>query len=368
MKEFTVEKSQALFEYAKNIIPGGAQHSRRPKNFMSNFPVYMTKSQGAHIWDVDGNEYIDYLLSFGPMVLGHRCKDVDQAVIDVINNGFLFDMIHPMYLELCKKLIEIFPGAEKVLLMSTGSGSTSAAVRMARIYTGRQKIIRWGYHGWHDWCCPNRTGIPQSTTDDVLTFSYNNLASLERVLEKNKGKVACIIMMPYSIEQPEPGFLQGVRDLADQHNVVLIFDEVRSWPRTDLGGAQKYFGVVPDLTTISKGLANGYPISAVLGKDDVMMASEKTTISATFFPSLIGIAAALATIKVLENTNAIQHMWEMGKILKDGLSEIILNKKIEASVVGLPPMPYLLFGNEDCLKKVWMTESFAGGDPGTLRD
>ncbi|MBA7484928.1 3-aminobutyryl-CoA aminotransferase [subsurface metagenome] len=368
MNKNRVKKSWELFEVAKTLIPGGVQKSRHPSGFAENYPIFMERGKGSHIYDVDGNEYIDWLLSYGPIVLGHCYSKVDQAVIEEIKKGFLFDLTHPLQLKLAEKLIEIIPCAGKVLFVNTGSGTTSAAIRIARIYTGRNMVVRWGYHGWHDWSCPNQTGIPRSTLQDVVTFTYNDLDSLQNVLEKNKKRVACIIMMPFQIELPKPGFLEGVRELANAYGVVLIFDEIRSWPRMGLGGAQKYYDVTPDMTTLSKGIANGYPISAVVGKEDIMMAAEKTTISATYFPSTLGIAAALATIQELENNNVINHLWKIGEHLSRGLKEIVESKRVRADVIGLPIMPFLIFGNKEDYEKIWYERIYEEGDPGTEED
>ncbi len=368
MSRDRLKQSHKLFELAKSLMPGGVQKARRPSNFSQNYPVFMERGKGAHIYDVDGNEYIDWLLSYGPIVLGHCYLKVDQAVIAEINKGFLFDLTPPLQLTLAQKLIDLIPCAEKVLFVNTGSGATSAAVRIARIYTGRSTIVRWGYHGWHDWSCPSQAGIPRSTLQDVLTFSYNDLDSLENVLEENRGKVACIIMMPLEIELPKPGFLEGVRELANAYGVVLIFDEVRSWPRMSLGGAQEYYGITPDMTTLSKGIANGYPISAVVGKEEIMAVAEKSTISATYFPSTLGLAAALTTLKELEDTQAIDHLWRMGKQLCDGLKDIIEGKRVRAEILGLPIMPFLIFGRKADYDKVWYERIYQGGDPGTEED
>jgi len=368
MDKNKLEKSHELFEVAKTLIPGGVQLSRHPSKFGENYPIFMERAKGSHVYDVDGTEYIDWLLSYGPIVLGHCHSKVDQAVIAEIKKGFLFDLAHPLQLRLAKKIIELIPCAEKVMFLKTGSGVTSATIRLARVYTGRNMVIRWGYHGWHDWCCPNQAGIPKSTIEDVVTFNYNDLDSLRNVLEKNRNKVACIIVMPFQMELPKPGFLASVRELADAYSVVLIFDEIRSWPRMGLGGAQKYYGVTPDMTTISKGIANGYPISLVVGKEEIMMANEKTTISGSYFLSTLGMAAALATIQELEDTNAIDHMWKIGKQLSEGLKDLIKNKKVKAEVIGPPVMPWLIFGKKEDYEKVWCEKIYKEGDPGTEED
>lgn len=368
MSNDRLRKSLELFEVAKTLTPGGVQKSRHPNRFVGNYPIFMQRGNGSHVFDVDGNEYVDWLLSYGPIILGHCYAKVDQAVIEQIEKGFLFNLTHPLQLKLAEKLTKVIPCAEKALFVNTGSGATSAAIRIARIYTGRNMVIRWGYHGWHDWCCPSQAGVPRSTIEDVATFRYNDLDSLESLLERNKAKVACIIMMPFELELPKAGFLQRVRDLANAYNTVLIFDEVRSWPRMGLGGAQKHYGVTPDMTTLSKGMANGYPISAVVGKQEIMMAAEKTTISATYFPSTLGIAAALATIDELEDSKVIDHLWQIGKRLSEGLKQIIEETKVRADVIGLPIMPFLVFGKKEDYEKTWYEHIYEEGDPGTEED
>lgn len=342
-----MEKSNEYFQISKKLIPGGVQTSRHPRNFTEAYPIFTDMGNKGHIWDVDGNEYIDWMLSFGPIILGHCNKEVDDSVKEVMKNGFVFDLTSPMQLTLIKKIVEHIPCAEKAIVVTTGSEATSAAVRIARIHTGKKIIIKWGYHGWHDWCSDNHEGIPNETYDLVKTFRYNDLNSLEKVLEENKNKVACIIMMPFEIVLPDQGFLEGVREMANNHKVVLIFDEIRSWPRLGLGGAQKYFGVTPDIATISKGIANGYPISLVVGKAKIMDAAEKTAISATYFPSKLGMSAALATIKKLEDMKVMDHISNIAIKLGTGLRELIENKNVKATVFGVPQMPFLMFGDKE---------------------
>jgi glutamate-1-semialdehyde aminotransferase len=366
---YTTEKSLELFETAQRVIPGGVQKARHPANFTEKYPIFMESGNGAHVVDVDGNEYIDWLLSYGPIVLGHCYRKVDDVVLQEMRSGFLLNLTQPLQLELGSKLIELIPCAEKVLLVSTGSGATSAAVRIARLYTGREKIVRWGYHGWHDWSCPTPgAGIPNGTGEGVLSFLYNNLDSLQSVMEANKGEIACIIMMPLEIEIPKKGFLEGVREIANRYGAVLIFDEVRSWPRMGLGGAQEYYGVTPDMTTLSKGIANGYPVSAVVGKASIMDTVSHTTVSATYFPSTLGISAALATIDEMEKENVISHLWNIGKELAQGLISIAAQKKVNAHIMGESPMPFLIFGDPDSYTGTWYEDIYRAGYPGTDRD
>lgn len=342
-----MEKSHEYFEIAKQIIPGGAQNARRPSCFTKEYPIFTYRGNGAHIWDVDEHEYIDWMLSFGPIILGHCNSAVDESVKKVMQDGFLFNMSAPLHLAFAKKLIEHVPCAEKVIVTISGSEAAAAAVRIARIYTGKEIIVKWGYHGWLDWCVDNHAGITSGTYNYIKTFTYNDLYSLEKVLEKNKNNVACIIMMPFEVILPDPGFLEGVRELANMYKIVLIFDEIRSWPRLGLGGAQEYYGVIPDITTISKGIANGYPISVVVGKSEIMDAAEKTVISATYFPSTLGMAAALEVIRQLEDKKVLDHILMIAEKLGNGLKDIIESRNVNATIFGAPQMPFLMFGDRE---------------------
>ncbi len=348
--------SEQLFEEAQKIIPGGVTSARHPRKFiLGKYPIFMNRGKGSHAWDVDGNEYIDWIVSFGPVILGHANPEVDALVRDDLQKGFCFTMCQPIQNELAKKLIQIIPCAEMAKFFTGGSDATSAAIRIARVFTGKDKVIRWGYHGWHDWCYGGAgtdresVGVPEGIKKDILTFAYNDLTSLEKVLKENKGKVASVIMQPYEVKEglPEEGFLEGVRKLTHSEGAVLIYDEIRTGFRMAMGGAQEYFGIVPDLTAISKAMANGYPISAVVGKREIMQAAAKTRFSATFFVNSFPMVAALATINELEKRDGIRYMWALGKRLMQGLTEIMEEEGVEAQVVGVPPLPMLRFTDKD---------------------
>lgn len=315
-------RSEQLFKEAKKIIPGGVTSARHPSKFVpGKYPIFMDRGKGSHVWDVDGNEYIDWIVSFGPMILGHANPQVDKAVRENMKQGFCFTMCHPVQNELARELIQTIPCAEMVKFLTGGSDATSAAIRITRVYTGCDKVIRWGYHGWHDWCYGGAgtdrqaVGVPEGIKKDILTFTYNDLNSLEKVLKENKGEVASVIMQPYEVKEglPKEGFLEGVKQLTHNYGAVLIYDEIRTGFRMALGGAQEYFGVIPDLTAVSKAMANGYPISAVVGKREIMQAAAKTRFSATFFVNSFPMLAALTTIRELKKRNGIQCMWALGK-------------------------------------------------------
>lgn len=357
----TYKKSQEIFEKAKKLIPNGGGPTRIPESFIDGpWPIYMKKALGPYFWDVDDNKYIDYLCAFGPVILGYSNPKVNVAVIEQIKNGHISGLSSPIQNTLAEKLIQLIPCAERVCFQKSGSDACSVAVRLARAYTGRDKIIRWGYHGWHDWALGKKgakkvlnvaagekspfaswAGVPKCIRELTYTFEYNNLDSLEKVLEENKREVACIIMMPFDVDLPKKGFLEGVRELANKYDVVLIFDEVRSFLWMGLGGAQKYFGVTPDLTVVSKAMANGYPLSAVVGRKDIMEASVFT--SGTYWVSSLEMAASLATIKELEETKAIEKIWYIGEKFQKGLNNLVEKFQIEAEVVGVPCQPFLRF-------------------------
>ena len=343
-------KSQEIFAKAKQIIPGGVTLARRD-HVPGRYPIYMDRASGSHVWDVDGNEYIDWMNGYGCILLGHKYKAVDDAAIEQIGKSFISFLSNPLQNDLAELLIETIPSAEMVRFCKTGSDATDGAVRMARIYTGRDKVIRCGYHGWSDWALSNfeglDAGVPQSTRDMTIPFEYNNLDSLKAAFDAHPTQIACLIMMPFETEMPADGFLEGAKKICHDNGAVFILDEVRSSYRMALGGAQEYFNVIPDLTTISKTMANGYAIGAVVGKKEVMSAINKGLFSATFFVSALEMAAAMATINILKNEPVIEHIWRIGEKLQQGLKEVVSEANLNLEIVGAPPMPFMKFCIED---------------------
>lgn len=341
-------RSQALFDRAQEIVAGGTTQGKAPNTLIpGEYPIYAVRARGAHLWDLDGNRFLDWILAYGIIVLGYCDPDVDAAAIREIQEGFALPLTRPVQNELAELLVDVIPCAEMVHFFKTGSDATTAAVRLARIITGKEKIVRWGYHGWHDWCCIRDPGIPGKVREDVLTFRYNDLDSLEDVLRQNRDEVACLIMMPLEIEPPEPGFLAGAKDLAHRYGALFILDEIRSGFHVALGGAQEYYGVVPDLATFSKALSNGYAVSVLAGQRELMEALSQTYVSSTFFTNSIAMAAAVATIHKLRREQVIPHLWRIGQGLMDGLDRLVTDLGVEAKTVGLPPMPYLTFTYTD---------------------
>jgi len=369
MSSDRISESERLFAEALEIIPGGVTSARHPSKFVrGHYPIFLNHGKGSHVWDVDGNEYIDWLCSFGPNVLGHVHPRVEKAVRENLEQGFCFTMPSPLQNVLAAKLREIIPCAEMVRFLTSGSDATAAAIRIARVHTGRDKVVRWGYHGWHDWSYGGAgtdrasVGVPASACSDVLAFSYNDLDSLDVVLDQNKGQVAALIMQPYdaSYALPEEGFLEGVKQLCHAHDVVFIYDEIRTGFRMALGGAQEYFGVAPDMACFSKAMANGYPISTVVGSREVMQCADQTRLSATFFVNAFPMVAALATIAEIQETNGIAHMWRQGNKLIKGMEEIAAEMGVDAEMVGLAPLPMLKFTGPDADTNAALKEAFFG--------
>ncbi|MGC9318865.1 MAG: aspartate aminotransferase family protein, partial [Armatimonadota bacterium] len=359
-----ISRSLALYDRALQIIPGGTQlFSRRPERFAPGVcPPYVTHGKGTRVWDLDGNEYIDFLCGVGPVILGHAYDRVTEAVVEQVRRGSAFPVNHPLEVELAELLIETVPCADMVRFCKAGGTADEMAVRIARGHTGRDKVVFCGYHGWHDWYLAANLGddetleghllpgldirgVPRALRGTAIPFEYNDLDSLRSALEANRGEVAAIIMEASRTDMPRPGFLEGVRELADEHGAVLIFDEVITGFRLALGGAQERYGVIPDLATYGKAMSNGHPIAAVCGRREVMQDAATMFISSTYYSDAGGMAAALATIRELRDTNALEHIRQMGQMLIDGFAELAERHSVSAAMLGPPPCTHPHF---DC--------------------
>ena len=348
MGESLFQRSEEEYARALKVVAEGTTQSKTPSSMIPGiYPIFGQRGEGAYVWDIDGNRYVDWILSFGTVVLGHSHPSVNAAAIKEIEEGFALQLTRLIQTELAELLVKTIPCAEKVLLMKTGSGACSAAVRLARLATGRDKVISLGYHGWHDWCCTRDPGIPSAVRDLTLTFKYNDLDSLAAVLEANRDEVACIFMWPCEVETPEPGFLEGARDLAHQHGALFVLDEIRTGFHLAMDGGQEYWNVVPDLAAFGKAMSNGYALSAVAGKDEVMENVRLSWFSSGYNTNSIDQAAAVATIREMARDSVIEHLWRIGRKLMDGLDALAQTTGVEARAVSLPPTPYLAFTYED---------------------
>jgi 3-aminobutanoyl-CoA transaminase len=349
-------KSEKYYEEALELVPGAILGIRRPYNFVpGEYPIFFDKAEGGKVIDVDGNEYIDMLCAYGPIIIGHREKEIDDAVINQIREkGFCFSLTQTVQNELARKLIELIPSAEQCVFVKTGSDATTTAVRIARGYTNKTKIARCGYHGWHDWCVEVKGGIPPKLYEDVYEFEYNNLDSLEKLMKEHGHDMAAVIITPvghplaHPVEEPKEGFLQGVKDLAQKYSALLIFDEIRSGFRCSLGGAQKVYGVTPDITVLGKAMANGYPVSAVVGKKAYMQVlADKVFLSSTFFPNSLEQIAALKTIEILEREKVLDVVEQKGKKFLKDVNDIISKMDVPADLSGIPQMPFITFPKDE---------------------
>lgn len=353
------KQTQELLRRAESCEAWAANRVRDYSQLEGEYPFYATRAKGAYVWDVDGNRYIDYMLGYGTIVLGHADDRVTQAVVQELESGNnLSPLWKPLQVELAELLISVIPKAEMAFLMKTGSDATSGALRLARAFTKRDKVVRWGYNGWHDWATPRPLGVPASTQRDTLTFEYNNIASLHGVFQGYPEEIACVIMMPFELEKPQNGFLEEVRAIAHEHAALFILDEMRSGFRLALGGAQEYFGIEADLASYSKAMANGHPISAIVGRADVLSGVGQTKMTSTFFANSAEMAAALTTITILRETDAITHIWQMGELFAQGIKNLIREYDLPAELVGYPPYPFISFNASDPAQNKRLTRAF----------
>lgn len=338
-----IDRSKAWLARAEKVIPGSSQTFSKGGNqhVRGVAPVFLVKGKGCRVWDVDGNEYIDYIQGLLPNILGYAHEGVNAAVTAQMAEGHSFSLPHPLEVELAERLTRLIPCAEKVRFGKNGSDVTSGAVRAARALTGRDRIACCGYHGWQDWYIGSTTrnaGVPQAVRDLTHSFAYNDLASLQTVLEQHPGEFAAVIMEPVNFWPPAQGFLEDVKNLAHRHGALLIFDEICSGFHFGLGGAQKKFGVTPDLACFGKAMGNGLPIACVVGKADAMQVFEDIFFSFTFAGEVSSMAAAMTVLDVLENSDALARMETNGRILQQGLNSMAKSAGLQDRIqcIGYP--------------------------------
>ena len=293
-------------------------------------PKYLVKGKGSHVWDVDGNEYIDFNAAIGPLSLGYAYPAVDQAIKTQLEDGITFSLMHPLEVEVAELIQQVIPNAEAVKIAKTGADVCSAAIRVARAFTGRDKIFCCGYHGWHDWyigITSRNAGIPGAIQDLTYTFEYNDIESIKAALDET---VAALILEPFIFEAPAPGFLQELAAVCKENGTLLIFDEMWTGFRIAIGGAQEYFNVKPDLAVYSKACANGMPIALLTGRADVMELFNSQVFSyTTFGGEALSLAACMATINELIDKNVPQYLDEKGALLKDGYNQIAIEMGVD---------------------------------------
>ena len=326
MKSFT--KSEEYLARAERTIPLGSQtfSKSRTQYPFGVSPYAIKRGRGSHVWDVDGNEYVDFINGLCSINLGYCDPDVDAAVRAQLDDGIIFSLPHPIEAEVAEKIVEMVPCAEKVRFGKNGSDATAGAIRVARAFTGRDRVAVCGYHGWQDWyigSTARHRGVPQATRALTHGFAYNDAASLNELFRSHPGEFAAVILEPMNVASPAPGFLEEIKAATASAGALLIFDETITGFRYSNGGAQQLFGVTPDLATFGKGMANGYPISAVAGRADVMKLMEEVFFSFTFGGETLSLSAALATMKKLQREPVVATMTTQGQKIVDGLRSII---------------------------------------------
>lgn len=320
-----ISESDKLFERSQGLIPAHTQTlAKGPTQWIKGIaPKYLKKGKGSHVWDVDGNEFLDFNMGIGPVVLGYCYDKVDNAVRKQLEEGITFSLMHPLEVELSEKIRSIVPNAESVRFSKTGCDVTTAAVRVSRAFTKRNKVLCCGYHGWHDWyigVTDRDAGIPHAVKDLTFTFNYNDIESVIQSLDTD---TACVILEPFVFEEQKNDFLHELKNVCHKNGTLLIFDEMWTGFRIASGGAQEFFGVTPDLACYSKAVANGMPISVITGRKDIMNLFDKDVFFfTTFGGEALSMAAAMATIDEITDKNVPQYLSSQGKKLKDGYNRI----------------------------------------------
>ncbi|KKM12353.1 aminotransferase class III [Clostridiales bacterium PH28_bin88] len=365
--------SEEMLERALKTIPLGTQTFSKSKTQypFGVSPYFLRTGRGSHVWDVDGNEYIDFINGLAAVTLGYQDPDVTSAVQAQLEEGVILSLPHPVEFQVAEKIVEMVPCAEMVRFGKNGSDATAGAIRLARAYTGRDHVAVCGYHGWQDWyigSTPRHRGVPQSTRDLTHVFTYNSLDSLHSIFQQWPGEVAAVIMEPMNAVEPENAFLEGVKELTHQNGALLIFDETITGFRYANGGAQQYFGVIPDLATFGKGLANGYPVSVVTGRAEIMRLMEEIFFSFTFGGEALSLAAALATMTKLQQQPVVETMTTQGLKVRAGVRELIDRHGIHhiVSLSGHPTWSFLLIKDAGPysqweIKTLFLQEMFARG-------
>ncbi len=359
-------KGQKLYSKAKQIVAGGNMLlSKRPEMFLpEQWPSYFSKSKGCEVWDLDGNKYIDTLMMPGTNSLGYNYEEIDEAVKDTINSGNMSTLNAPEEVELTERLVELHPWADMARFARSGGEANSVAIRLARAASGKDNVAFCGYHGWHDWYLAsnlsdtkgldghllpglNPHGVPKNLKDSVYPFEYNNFDKLEDLVKtKNIGVIK---MEVYRNKEPENRFLHRVRKLANENNIVLVFDECTSGFRKNYGGLHKLYDVEPDVAMFGKALGNGYAVTAVLGKREVMQAAEKSFISSTFWTERIGSSAALATLKAMNKEKSWDKITSTGEHINKEWLKLSQEYELPITISGLSALTTFSFKSDNAL-------------------
>ena len=330
------------------MIPGAHHLSGRP--FATGMPpLYFREGKGCRVIDVDGHEYIDWLMAYGAYVHGYADDEVDRAAIERLRGGSLLSANSPLHVEFVERLLPWFAGAEMAMFLKSGSEATTAALRIARRATGRRKVVRCGYHGWHDWCLPLESFVPVGLESEVLEFDARDPQTLGEILAAHPGEIAAVIVAPEMVWPGRPEPFHRIASLTREAGAVFVLDEVKTAFRVRPGSVQAAFDLQPDLTTVSKALGNGWPIAAVLGRRDVMESAAGMHCSATYHGDTAPMAAAMRSLELVVERGVLDHVWRQGERLIEGLTGAAARHGLPMFAYGepLPPMPMLRSSHED---------------------
>jgi len=369
-------KSQALYKEAKQIIPGGGQLlSKRPEMFLPDyFPPYYSKAKGGYVWDLDGNKMLDMsTMGIGSCIIGYADEEINAAVQECINNGSMSSLMAPEEVELAKLLLELHPWAEMVRYAKGGGDAMAVAVRIARAATGKDIVLFSGYHGWHDWYLSanladdkaldgqllkglNPHGVARGLKGTSYPFYYNNKEEFLELLRKYGDNVGGVVLEAVRGSKPEPGFFETIMEETKKRNIPLIIDEVTSGFRLTCGGSHLVYGIQPDICVFAKGMANGYPMAAIIGKKKFMDAAQDSFISSTFWTERIGLVAAVATIKKMKKDNVQAHLVDCGNQIQNGWKRLAEKHGLNVKVTGIPPLSHLSFIDDPLPLKTLFTQ------------
>mgnify|MGYP006079084295 CR=1 FL=1 len=381
--DFLNGSGQRLWKKAKKLIPGGNQLlSKRAEMFLPNlWPAYYSKALGYKVWDIDDNEFNDFAtMGIGACALGYADEYVNSRVKNSIDNGSMSTLNSYEEVELAEKLIKFHPWADMARFSRSGGEACSIAVRVARASTKKDKVLFCGYHGWHDWYLSSNiedkdnlnqqllsglssTGVAKNLKGTSIPFNYNDIQGFEDLIYKYKGEIAAVIMEPVRGSEPDKDFLETIRDITKNENIVLIFDEVTSGFRTNLGGVHMKYGVYPDMAVFGKALGNGFPISAVIGSSRVLNAAQDTFISSTMWTERVGFTAAIATLEKFENEKVYEHLIKCGEKVSNSWITIANSIGLDISISGLKPLTHIDFNYKDAsyLQTIYTQEMLKKG-------
>ena len=372
-------RSEALYERALRVTPWGTQTNakRADLSLAGVMPFYVERAEGCRLQDVDGRWFLDYRSALGPIILSYRHEAVETAVRAQMEKGVLFSMASPLEVELAETLTDLIPGLEQVRFVKTGNDANASALRLARAFTGRDRIVVCGYHGSGDWFASGEgpapmwftregNGVPEALDPLVFRLPYGDIATAERLFAEDGDRIAALMMVPYNWDEVVAhDFVHRMRTLTERHGTVLVFDQVLTGFRLALRGAQEFFGVVPDLTTYAKALANGYPLAAYGGRRDVMALLDRVTLTTTYAGETLSLAAAQATLGVLTSEPVLDHVWAMGRRLSDGFDRIAARLGLPGRAFGLPPAVQFRFdpdpATDEAARKAFFAECYRHG-------